>query len=145
MLVLNKSNMVVIEATSGAELQARYNAEMDKLTADGIKIDDKIISLEKMSVIILYSQKVRIPQNLKDEFTMAGIYPQCQDCPHYDAFGDGNGWCDRLTKNSLSLRDDTDICNWRWMELERELGRRKYVTKPESRNDAPGSDEREAC
>ena len=141
MRTCNKSNMIVIEAASGAELESRYNSAMSKLALDGVTVEDRIISLEKLSAIILYAQKVKIPENMKDEFHLKGIFPRCQDCPHYD----GGGRCDRMRSDSAPIRDDDDICNYRWMELEKELERRTYAKKSESGDGTAWSDPRKAC
>lgn len=142
MLVMEKSHMVVIEAASGAELEDRYNKAMDELTDVGITIEERMISIEKMSAIILWKKKVKVAECLKDEFELQGIFPRCYDCPHYD----GAGWCERLTRNSEPLRDDTEICKFRWYELEKEMGRGWIdVKKSESGNVPEKRDERKAC
>lgn len=143
MINVQKSNMVVIEAKNGDELMTRYNEEMDGLTRLGITIEEKIISIERMSAIILYSEKVRLPENLKDEFALRNIYPTCSECPYFVPKKYGTGVCPRVRGDDL--RETDAICKFRWMELEKEFERRTDVTQLKSRNDQEERDARKAC
>lgn len=143
MKTIKKSNMVVIEGSSGADLQNKYNSSMDELTRAGITIEEKIISIEKMSAIILYEETVKIPECLKDEYALRGIYPRCSECPMYVQGLYGTGVCPRVKG---VLRDDDDICKARWRELEAQLERRIYATQESTgRDEAQGDDSSAAC
>lgn len=135
MLTKEKSHMIVIEGSSGEDLQQRYNAAMDELTRIEITIEEKIIDIAKMSAIILYKEKVRLPQCLKDEYALMNVYPTCCECQHYEPEGGGFGRCFRL-RGDQPLRDSDDFCPMRWAELEKELRERRIVNAADTQGRA---------
>lgn len=129
MKTINKSQIIVIDSASAEDFQAEYNAAMDKLTDISITIEDKQISVENFRAVIMYSEKVRLPECLKDEYHIRGIYPTCSECPMYTPASKGRGVCPRVRG---SLLDCDEICNHRWMELEREMKREVVISASES-------------
>ena len=119
-----QSSMIVIEGSSGADLQIRYNHAMDELTEIGITIDEKIIDIQKMAAIILYSRTVRLPECLKDEYELQGIFPVCSECKRFRQTAPGRGTCERVQRGELL--EDEPICRMRWREIEDELMERRY-------------------
>lgn len=128
-----KSQMIYIEAASGADLMRQYNSEMDQLAKKMATVTDKIIDATKLTAVILYEVTERVPECLRDEYELAGIFPVCSECPHFDGDGHGNGHCYRADGR---LRHDDEICKMRWREIENEERRGVNASQFSSRNDA---------
>lgn len=136
---IKKSQMLFVQGHSGEEFQERYNSAINSLAQEGIAVDEKMISIETMSAVILYTRTEEYPENLKDEYALQGIYPTCESCPHFEFFTDISGHCPflRIRGASGTHYANFDICDTRWREIEEELKdrqeRRSYDTTPELR------------
>lgn len=128
-----KSQMIYIEGASGADLMRQYNSAMDQLTRRLATVTDKIIDAGKLTAVILYEVTEQVPECLKDEYALEGIFPACSECPHYVDDGHGNGHCYRADGR---LRHDDEICKMRWREIENEERRGINASQFSSRNDA---------
>ena len=96
MLRIDKSQMRYLKADTGEELERAYNSLIDRLSRQAVRIEDRIISVDTFAAIILYSFKESIPQCLKDEYELEGVFPKCSDCPHFKDIGHGNGDCMKI-------------------------------------------------
>lgn len=143
MKTIQKSQVVVIDEQTAEAFQERYNAAMDELTDISITIEEKMVSVDKFRAVIMYSTKVRLPECLKDEYHLRGIYPTCSECPMYTPSGKGRGVCPRVRG---SLMDCDEICNYRWMEMENEFKREVRIdaSQFESRDGEAECDHRNA-
>lgn len=128
-----KSQMLYIEGASGADLMRQYNSAMDQLTRRLATVTDKIIDVGKLTAVILYEVREQVPECLKDEYALAGIFPVCSECPHFESDGHGGGHCYRVDGR---LRHDDEICGMRWREIEREERREVNASQFSGGNDA---------
>lgn len=118
---IKKSQMLFVEGQTGEDFQRNYNSAMDNFAEQGINVDEKLISLEQRTAVILYTQTVEIAETLKDRYALKGIFPVCRDCPYYEAVTDYTGVCPFLRvdkRGSGNHYADDDICDKRWRELE---------------------------
>lgn len=121
-----KSQMLFIEGKGGADLARQYNDAMNELTHKFATITDKIVDSERLTVVILYEVMEQVPECLKDEWALRGIFPTCSECPAFEPDGHHGGYCSRAAGR---LREDDDICKARWREIEKEERRDVYAAK----------------
>lgn len=115
---VKKSQMLYVEGQTGEEFQKSYNTAMDSLTEAHITVDEKMISLDKLSAVILYTQTVEIAENMKDRYAQKGIFPTCGECPYFEAMTAFSGVCPFVSFRSGTHYSNMDICDKRWKELE---------------------------
>lgn len=133
---IKKSQMRYVEGVTGQEFSEQYNKAMEELTAANISVDEKMISLDKLSAVILYTETVEMPENMKDRYALKGIYPTCEDCPYFEKLTDFSGVCPFMTFRSGTHYANMDICDKRWKELETIAAmerRGEHETLPKSR------------
>ena len=121
---IKKSQMLFVKGNTGEEFQERYNNAINNLAQDGISVDEKMISLETMSAVILYTQTDVYPECLKDEYALKDIFPTCgENCPHFEFYNDIEGHCPflRVHRHAAPHYANLDICDLRWREIEAEL------------------------
>ena len=147
---VKKSQMLFVEGQSGIEFQDNYNSAMERLTAAHIDINEKMISLDKLSAVILYTQTVEIAENMKDRYHLKGIYPTCGECPYFEQVTDYTGVCPFMKFKSGVHYSNMDICDKRWKELETEAAMERRRANEEISKLGCGTcegrpDTREAC
>lgn len=139
---IKKSQMRYVEGVTGHEFQDNYNKAMDELTAANISVDEKMISLEKLSAVILYTEVVEMPENMKDRYALKGIYPTCEECPYFEKLTDYSGICPFMKFRSGTHYANMDICDKRWKELETmaamERRRANEIPEPKGRTGEEG-------
>ena len=118
MKAFDKSCMIFVQGETGEDFAEKYNKAMAELTEREIKVEERQISIEKLSAVILYNEKVRIAESLKDRYKLAGIIPVCADCPHYEPVTSYEGECPHANTTRALLMAESCICNIRWRELE---------------------------
>ena len=117
---IKKSQMLFVEGITGEDFQRKYNAAMQDLSSKPVAIDDKILSLEKLSAVILYTVSETIPETIKDQYELQGKYPTCGECPHFKFVTNHTGDCPYLKfhkKGGVHFASE-DICDRRWKEIE---------------------------
>ena len=118
MKMFEKSRMIFVQGETGEEFAANYNKAMDELVEREIKVEERQISIDKMSAVILYNEKVHVAESLEDRYKLAGIIPVHRDCPHYEPVTAYEGECKYANTSRGLLQADTCICSIRWRELE---------------------------
>ena len=115
MKTVTKHQMRFIEGADGNEFAENYNQTMSELTERGIQVDEKMISLDKLCAVVMFTEKVKIAESLKDRYELSGIHPICEDCPHYESITKFKGVCPYVRGD---LYHDDAICGKRWAEIE---------------------------
>lgn len=147
---IKKSQMRYVGGIDGEELADNFNAAMNELAAQGIAVDERIISLDKLSAVLIFTVTEQYPENLKDKYALKGIFPTCGDCPYFERQTPYSGVCPYLKvkgKTAVHL-DSFDICDKRWREIEEEVEyqrRTHEIPQFRSRAGQVGADETEAC
>lgn len=113
-----KTDIRVIESTNALDFQNNFNRTIQELIETGIEYTtDTHIFESKYTAIFSCKIKLRIPENLKDEYELQGIIKTCEDCPYYEAKTKFKGSC-QYCKGELYC--DDRCCSHYWTELERQ-------------------------
>lgn len=111
----------VVEAMDGSEFKAELNRIMRELS--GQKPTCKIeIAGATWRALVSYTEEVKIPENLEDEYRLRGQALTCGDCPHFqiEPGNKNRRWAECDADGTWKKRKaDSWACEWLYEKIER--------------------------
>ena len=83
----------IVAADSAQELTVQLNAKLKELSAKR-----PTVTFEGMIARISYTETVKVPESLADEFELEGVSFRCEDCPLFEPILRPNGEVDKRVK-----------------------------------------------
>ena len=92
MKTIRKERMIPVNSSTPEGLAQAFNNAVDELT--GISYE-KIWNLSNgNSLFLIYTETVKVPETLEDEYLLRGEQKFCRDCPWFDAKNEIIGRCE---------------------------------------------------
>lgn len=109
MKTIKAIQMESFEGSSLRELQDRFNTVMR--WASKYKYIDHVIDLSHLQGYVTYEVFEQIPECIKDQLEIEGLFPKCGECKEYCKTSVHRGEC-RFCRGSL--RSDDHVCSKVW-------------------------------
>ena len=108
----------VVQSHDPGEFQDRINEIFERLGEAGTKYEEQLFNNENgFSAFIRYEHVDKIPESIKDEYELRGIFPKCKDCEFFEPINDYEGRC-FCVRGTLRKNDSVDNCQVFWERME---------------------------
>ena len=83
----------IVRSDSASAFEGELNARI-------MELSDKnpIVKFDGLTAYISYTETVRIPENISDEYELKGVSLRCEDCPMFDPIRKEDGTEDRRVR-----------------------------------------------
>ena len=85
MKVITRKRSRTVQAKTAEQFDKEFEKASSELTEEAELVWDQ----EPMTVHFIYEERIRIPENSRDELQMKGIMLKCKNCPHREVNPDG--------------------------------------------------------
>lgn len=79
MKVIEKKKIMTVQAKNAEEFDRKFDEASDRLEQEDVELR---WDAAPMCVHFLYTERVKIPETVAEEFKLQGITYYCKDCPH---------------------------------------------------------------
>lgn len=111
------TQMKLVEASTPTELMYKFNEMMDEVSKLNINMQEPVISLEKLTAYVVYTEQEVIAESRQDYHTLRGEHFLCGDCKYFHENDLHNGSADCPYRHGHTASYD-DVCKEFWDAYE---------------------------
>lgn len=93
MKTLKRTQMQSFEGQSMKELEAEFNRTMEWVSRSADKYSEPVVDINTLRGYVIFTEVVRIPENIRDQLELAGERVTCGQCSKFEPERYGNGSC----------------------------------------------------
>lgn len=93
MKTLKRTQMQSFEGQTMKDLEREFNQKMEWVSRAASNYQDPVVDIQTLRGYVIFTETVRIPENLRDELELAGERISCGQCVKFQPERYSNGTC----------------------------------------------------
>lgn len=120
MKLIDKKEVRVVQVSDATAFEHEVNRVLETLADDGLDVQVQI-DTSPLTAVITYTRHLKIPEDVRDEYHLKGIYKHCRDCEQFVPDEDGRRKTGRCRAHSR-LTDKNDSACELYYEMKERWG-----------------------